>query len=125
MITILISEDEARAKEALIKMFNQEGYELSESCIAGNVIRLVKKGYIGDLAFVSEKAVEIKGALLNNKGALYKSVVAEIERPLIEHTLEGTQGNQIKAAKILGLNRNTLRTKIRKLGINVGKWKIV
>ena len=43
----------------------------------------------------------------------------EMERPLISMTLAATRGNQIKAAEILGLNRNTLRKKIRELDIEV------
>ena len=50
---------------------------------------------------------------------LYGRVVREIERPLIELSLAATGGNQIKAAKLLGLNRNTLRKKIRELDIRV------
>jgi len=38
--------------------------------------------------------------------------VSEIERPLIELALERARGNQVHAARILGLNRNTLRKKI-------------
>ena len=43
---------------------------------------------------------------------LYEEVLARVERPLIALVLERTRGNQIKAAEILGLNRNTLRKKI-------------
>jgi two-component system nitrogen regulation response regulator GlnG len=43
---------------------------------------------------------------------LYQKLVAEIERPLIELALKRTSGNQVKAARMLGLNRNTLRKKI-------------
>ena len=50
---------------------------------------------------------------------LYQRVLREVERPLITLTLQATQGNQIKAAEILGLNRNTLRKKIRNLNIPV------
>ncbi len=50
---------------------------------------------------------------------LYDRVVREVERPLITLTLQATRGNQVKAAEILGLNRNTLRKKIRDLGIPV------
>ena len=50
---------------------------------------------------------------------LYSRVLREIETPLIELTLVATKGNQVKAAAILGLNRNTLRKKINDLGINV------
>jgi two-component system nitrogen regulation response regulator GlnG len=50
---------------------------------------------------------------------IYDRVLAEVERPLIQMTLAATRGNQIKAAAMLGLNRNTLRKKIRDLEIPV------
>ncbi|PCI38813.1 MAG: nitrogen regulation protein NR(I) [Rhodospirillaceae bacterium] len=50
---------------------------------------------------------------------LYDRILREIERPLIQLTLDATRGNQLKAADILGLNRNTLRKKIRELDISV------
>jgi two-component system nitrogen regulation response regulator GlnG len=40
-----------------------------------------------------------------------------VERPLLEFILERTSGNQLRAAQILGINRNTLRKKITMLGI--------
>jgi two-component system nitrogen regulation response regulator GlnG len=52
-------------------------------------------------------------------GGLYDRVLREIERPLISLTLTATRGNQIKASQLLGLNRNTLRKKIRELDIEV------
>ncbi|MGH7066749.1 MAG: nitrogen regulation protein NR(I) [Acetobacteraceae bacterium] len=52
-------------------------------------------------------------------GTIHEQVLAEIERPLIRAALSVTRGNQIKAAAILGLNRNTLRKKIRDLEIEV------
>jgi two-component system nitrogen regulation response regulator GlnG len=58
-----------------------------------------------------------KGAL--PAAGLYDRVLREIERPLIVATLGATRGNQIKAAHLLGLNRNTLRKKIRELDIPV------
>lgn len=58
------------------------------------------------------------------QGVLYRYVLETVEKPLIEHALERTYGNQLKAAKILGINRNTMRTKIKKLGIDPNKWKI-
>ena len=45
---------------------------------------------------------------------IYRTVVESVERPLIEKALERTFGNQVKAAKILGIHRNTLKMKISK-----------
>jgi two-component system nitrogen regulation response regulator GlnG len=50
---------------------------------------------------------------------VYDRVVQEVERPLISICLAATKGNQIRAAQLLGLNRNTLRKKIRDLGLEV------
>ena len=50
---------------------------------------------------------------------LYDRILQEIERPLLSICLGATRGNQIRAAHLLGLNRNTLRKKIRDLGLEV------
>lgn len=54
---------------------------------------------------------------------LYDRVLREIELPLIALTLSATRGNQLKAAELLGINRNTLRKKIRELDIPVTRGK--
>jgi DNA-binding protein Fis len=50
---------------------------------------------------------------------LYDEVISRVERPLIELVLERTGNNQLKAAEILGLNRNTLRKKIAERNVVV------
>ncbi len=50
---------------------------------------------------------------------LYHRILREIEYPLITAALAATRGNQIKAAELLGLNRNTLRKKVRDLDIRL------
>ena len=52
---------------------------------------------------------------------LYARVLSELEIPLIELSLRATRGNQIRAAELLGLNRNTLRKKIKELKIPIVK----
>jgi two-component system nitrogen regulation response regulator GlnG len=50
---------------------------------------------------------------------LYDRILQEVERPMLSICLAATRGNQIRAAHLLGLNRNTLRKKIRDLGLEV------
>ena len=52
---------------------------------------------------------------------LYDRIIREVEKPLLTAALAATRGNQIKAAELLGLNRNTLRARIRDLNIRVMK----
>jgi two-component system nitrogen regulation response regulator GlnG len=53
------------------------------------------------------------------KGEIHTMVLEQVERPLIRLILEKTRWNQVKAADILGINRNTLRKKIHELGIEL------
>jgi DNA-binding NtrC family response regulator len=65
----------------------------------------------------------LKGFMQNikrlEKFNLYDMVIPEVEKSLIVMVLKETNGNQIKAAKLLGINRNTLRSKIKKLKVKV------
>ena len=62
-------------------------------------------------------ARERTGAL--DDGTLYDRVIGEIERPLIEAMLARHGGNQLRAARAMGINRNTLRKRLDMLGIAV------
>ena len=55
---------------------------------------------------------------------LYQLLLAEIEPPLIEEVLKCTGGNQSKAADMLGITRNTLRTKMQRYAISAKPGKI-
>ena len=52
---------------------------------------------------------------------VHREMLERVERPLLEVVLDRTQGNQIRAAALLGINRNTLRKKITDLGIDLPK----
>lgn len=50
-------------------------------------------------------------------GGLYAHMLQEVERPLLILALQRCEGNQLKAAALLGINRNTLRKKLRDYGL--------
>jgi Fis family transcriptional regulator len=52
-----------------------------------------------------------------NEGKVYRFLTDSMEKPLLIKLMEYTSGNQLKAAQILGINRNTLRSKLRKYGL--------
>jgi two-component system nitrogen regulation response regulator GlnG len=63
---------------------------------------------------------EVKAALADPAPSeVYRRILTRVERPLLEAALEHTNGNQIQAAALLGINRNTLRKKIVDLNISV------
>ncbi|MFA6635608.1 MAG: helix-turn-helix domain-containing protein [Candidatus Omnitrophota bacterium] len=58
------------------------------------------------------------------RGKVYNRIIAETEKELIEAALMKAFGNQSIASKILGINRNTMRAKIRKLNIDPANFRI-
>jgi len=75
-----------------------------------------------DLAFEEIVKAKLSGLLARIDGYpihdLYDKVLERVERPLFDLVLAHTGGNQVKAAELLGLNRNTLRKKLADLGID-------
>ena len=69
--------------------------------------------------------LKLRGCFSNmekmESGDVHAMVLEQVERPLIRFVLEKTRGNQVRAADILGINRNTLRKKITELGIELRK----
>ncbi len=65
----------------------------------------------------------VKGMKNGSARNLHPMLIRAVERPLISHALKETNGNQIQAAHLLGMNRNTLRKKITELHIPVKREK--
>ncbi|ANZ22603.1 Fis family transcriptional regulator [Buchnera aphidicola (Diuraphis noxia)] len=59
--------------------------------------------------------LNLNGKCINN---LYKLVLAELEQPLLDIVMQHTRGNQTRAALLMGINRSTLRKKLKQYGMN-------
>ncbi len=82
---------------------------MADSAGQGDIERLV----------VASLADAVGGAAASPRG-LYRHVIERVERPLLRHALEVSGGNQLRAARLLGINRNTLRKRLRSLGLLPG-----
>ncbi|MEO0615716.1 MAG: DNA-binding transcriptional regulator Fis [Pseudomonadota bacterium] len=84
---------------------------------AAKVLRKGKK----PLATMTESALQDYFSKLNGTapGDLYDLVLSEVERPLFRTVMAYTEGNQSRAAEILGINRGTLRKKLKAYSISV------
>ncbi|MCK9594945.1 MAG: helix-turn-helix domain-containing protein [Candidatus Omnitrophica bacterium] len=125
MIRLFITDNETKIKEIIAEMLNKLGNTNIYIRKQGEIMEVMEKEDIRGLVSIEDKIIELERSLYDEKkGLLYKAILEAVEKPLIESVLERTEGNQMKAARILGINRNTIRVKIRKLGILADKWKV-
>jgi len=125
MITLLLPEDEERICRLFADLLSRYGYFIMNVPGTAGTARVVRKAASCKEQALNDGLLDLSHILVKYKsGEIYKSLLTKIERPLIEAVLRRTEGNKIKAAKILGINRNTLNAKIKKLEIDVQKWKI-
>lgn len=106
--------------------------EISENYVAENlrqIPQLRTQGIASDSGKLSssvemhvKRYFDLHGDVLPPPG-LYNRILREVELPLIALSLSATRGNQIKTAELLGINRNTLRKKIKELDIVVTRSK--
>lgn len=79
-------------------------------------------GAAGEQAPLALRLAALVPALLDaliaaRPGRVHREAMALLERPLLAHALALTRGNQLRAARLLGLNRNTVRKRCRELGL--------
>lgn len=124
MLTVVISKDEDKIKAMLTDTLKKQGYNVMNEDTSGRIIKVIKSEAIYNASTLKEQIAGLLESIYTDKrGDLYKAVLAAVEKPVIEYVLAHTGGNQLKAARILGINRNTMRTKIRKLSIDTNRWK--
>ena len=125
MIMVHITDNEEKLRQILSKLLGEIGNTCINIVKEEGVFKIMKKEDILSEVSLAEKVIELGDNLYrDHEGHLYEAILEKIEKPLIQHVLERTEGNQFKAARILGINRNTIRAKIKKLGIEPDKWKI-
>lgn len=125
MIMVHITDNEEKLRQILSKMLSEIGNTYINIVKEEGVFKIMKKEDLLSEVSLADKVIELEDNLYRDcEGRLYEAVLERIELPLIQHILERTDGNQFKAARILGINRNTIRAKIKKLGIEPDKWKI-
>jgi two-component system nitrogen regulation response regulator GlnG len=110
----------------LAALYSQEviGIEVVEAELSGSMPNNEPQATVESEGLAATVERHLRDYFAAHAGGLpaagvYDRVLREVERPLISLALEATRGNQIKAAHVLGLNRNTLRKKIKDLDIQV------
>jgi DNA-binding protein Fis len=124
MLTVVISKDEDKIKSMLTDTLKKQGYNLMNEDTAGRIIKVIKSDAVYSASTLKDQIIGLLETIyVEKRGELYKAILEAVEKPMIEHVLAETEGNQFKAARILGINRNTMRTKIKKLSIDTNQWK--
>ncbi|MFA5965470.1 MAG: nitrogen regulation protein NR(I) [Sphingomonas sp.] len=106
----VLSRDDRIGEGDILAMLGERPVALSQGPDGGIEVAV--------LAMLDRLAIEEPDALAN--GTLYDRVIGEVERPLILALLARHGQNQLRAAKALGINRNTLRKRLDSLGIDPG-----
>jgi len=124
MIMVHITDNEEKLRQILSKMLSEIGNTCINIVKEEGVFKIMKKEDVLSEVSLDEKVIELEDNLYRDfEGRLYETILGRIEKPLIRHTLERTEGNQFKAARVLGINRNTIRNKIKKLGIDPVEYR--
>lgn len=89
----------------IIDMAAASSHDSNDKAVLRDCVRSVLTNYFNDL----------EGHSVDD---LYQLVLAEVEAPLLETVLVHAKGNQSKAAQMLGINRGTLRKKLKQYNLN-------
>jgi len=114
---IVMTADETISADSVLEILSEysqgtEQKDAADQNISGSLDQLMDR--------FMERYFQALGQDLPSAG-LYTRIIEQIEIPLLTHMLSAVNGNQVKAAEILGINRNTLRKKIKTLGLPVIK----
>jgi len=122
MAAILVIEDDHNLKGLIQKIFPGDKLRIlqTQSEDRKNPVPIPDEQNKGDPVLALEQIVrEVLRSEVDTGNAdhIHQSVIGKVERTLIGIVLEDEHGNQVRAAKRLGINRNTLRKKMKELQI--------
>ena len=120
MGTILLIEDDRNVRSMLEKIFPKEDLKALQTLTLGEERYKGKKGGEEAPSPVFEEIVRgfLRGQLrMENNGSIHEHIIGKVEKALIGLVLEEEKGNQVRAARRLGINRNTLRKKMKEVSI--------
>jgi len=123
MGAILLIEDDHNVQNMLAKIFPEEELKaIKKFSMAKEKDRevLEEKPWRQPTSSIYEDAMRqlLKEQIQSQStGGIYEPIIGKVEKALIGIVLEEAKGNQVRAARKLGINRNTLRKKIKDLGI--------
>jgi two-component system, NtrC family, nitrogen regulation response regulator GlnG len=125
MVTVVITENSEKIRELLEGLLKKHGGGAADVPLQAEAYGLIRDAAAADTQGSLRRAiVGLEEELYREKkGELYKALLEIIEKQIIEYVLGRVDGNQLKAARILGINRNTMRVKIRKLGIDLPAFR--
>ena len=115
---VVMSPEETVPVETVREILQEQAAAVSGSGISGELTGGETLEELAD-AFLTRYFADLGGDL--PEPGLHSRILDQVEAPLIAHALSAVGGNQIRAADLLGINRNTLRKKIRMLGVPVLK----
>ena len=120
MGTILLIEDDRKVRSMLEKIFPKDNLKALKALTLGEEGYGENKGGEGAPSLVFEEIM--RGYLreqlgTESNGSIHEHIIGKVEKALIGLVLEEEKGNRVRAAKRLGINRNTLRKKMKELCI--------
>jgi two-component system nitrogen regulation response regulator GlnG len=114
-----VRELQSAVKYALV---HASGNLLTPDCLPPHLREPASPRASGAAGSAALDVVELVRGLLAQKGdSIYYQVQAAVDRVVLDLVLEHVKGNQVEAAEILGISRNTLRSKLRSLGLVIEK----
>ena len=110
----------------MLDALRSRGYDIRSGSVSGTALDVaLPSADATPEEIVARSVTVLEGEFDENQSStsLYRFVRGAVEKRLIENALDQSRGNQLAAARLLGINRNTLRSRIQRLGVSVRRGR--